>query len=99
MASISNVEISILTRRYMRSISSAHLSCPVMPTNTASRAIIAICAAIVEAVKEVPEGAPSSSLYLALHEQGCSLAQYEQIMGALVETGRLRKEGHLYFDA
>ena len=42
---------------------------------------------------------PASSLYLALQEVGCSLAQFEQIMAALVETGRLRKEGDVYFDA
>ena len=65
----------------------------------AQRAILAICTAIVEAVKESPEGAPAGSLYLALTEHGCTLAQFEQIMSALVETGLLRQEGHLYYYA
>ena len=30
------------------------------------------------------------SIYLALMEHGCSLAQFEQLMAALVEAGRLR---------
>jgi len=32
-------------------------------------------------------------------EHGCSLAQFEQIMTALVEAGRLYKRGNLYFAA
>ena len=70
-----------------------------MTKTEAQRALLAICTAIVEAVKESPEGAPAGSIYLALMEHGCSLAQFEQIMAALVEAGRLRKEGHLYFAA
>jgi hypothetical protein len=30
-------------------------------------------------------------------EFGCTLAQFETIMSVLVEAGKLRKEGHLYF--
>jgi hypothetical protein len=64
----------------------------------AQRAVLAIANAIVEAVREVePDGAPATSLYLAMMEFGCSLAQFEQLMSALVEAGKLRQEGHLYF--
>ena len=64
----------------------------------AQRAILAICAAIIETVKEAgPEGAPGTSLYLALMEHGCTLVQFQQIMDALVEAGKLRQEGHLYY--
>jgi len=40
---------------------------------------------------------PASSLYLALQEFGCSLAQFEQIMAALVETGgnKVRRGGSI----
>jgi hypothetical protein len=66
----------------------------------AQRALLAIATAIIEAVKEVePDGAPAGSIYLALMEHGCSLAQFEQIMSALVEAGKLRQEGHLYYAA
>jgi hypothetical protein len=66
----------------------------------ALRAIQAICAAIIEVVREVePDGAPATSLYLACMEHGCTLAQFEQIMGALVEAGQLRQEGHLDYTA
>ena len=64
----------------------------------AQRATLAICTAIIETVKEVePDGASGGSIYLALMEHGCTLAQFEQIMGALVEAGKLRQEGHLYY--
>jgi hypothetical protein len=43
------------------------------------------------------EGAPAGPIYAALMAQGCTLEQFEQLMGVLVETGRLRKQGHLYF--
>ena len=65
----------------------------------ATRAIIAICTAIVETVKESPGGAPATSIYLACMEFGCTLVQFEQVMSALVEAGRLRQEGHLYYFA
>ena len=64
----------------------------------ALRAIHAICTAIIEVVQEVgSEGAPSSSIYLTLMEQGITHAQYEQLMSALVVSGKLRQEGHLFF--
>ena len=66
----------------------------------AQRAILAIATAIIETVKEVePDGASGDSIYLALMKHGCTLAQFEQIMSALVEAGRLRQEGHLYYTA
>ncbi len=69
-----------------------------MTKEEALRAVTAIANAIVEAVKEVePDGAPASSIYLALMEHGCSFAQFQQIMDALVETGKLRQECYLYY--
>ena len=69
-----------------------------MTKEEALRAVTAIANAIVEEVKEVePDGAPASSIYLALMEHGCSFAQFQQIMDALVETGKLRQECYLYY--
>jgi len=66
----------------------------------AQRAILAIANAIIETVKEAsPDGAPATSLYLACMEFGCTLDQFNQVMGALVEAGKLRQEGYLYYAA
>jgi hypothetical protein len=64
----------------------------------AIRALHAIAEAIIEAVKEVaPDGAPASSIYLACMEHGATLDQFQQLMDALVDAGKLRQEGHLYY--
>ena len=70
-----------------------------MTKQEAMRALLAIASAIIETVRDCPEGAPSGPLYLAMMEKGCSLEQYEQLMAGLVDAGRLRKKGHLYFAA
>ena len=71
-----------------------------MTKEEALRAILAIADAIVEAVRSVePDGAPGGVIYLAMMEHGCSLDQFQQIMDALVEAGRLRQEGHFYYAA
>jgi hypothetical protein len=63
----------------------------------AIRALREIVEAIIETVREAgPDGAPASSIYMALAEHGCSLSKFEQIMGTLVEVGKLTKRGHLY---
>ena len=68
-------------------------------TDTA-KALLAICDAIIETVKDSGSlGAPAGPMYAALMAQGFSLEQYEAIMGALVKAGKLRKSGDLYFSA
>jgi hypothetical protein len=62
-----------------------------------ARAVRIVCGAIVDAVKEAGDlGAPGGVLYAVLQE-GLSLAQFEQLMSALVRTGKLRREGDLYY--
>jgi hypothetical protein len=59
--------------------------------------LIALANAIVDSVKAAgPEGAPGGVVYAALSAQGCSLAQFDFIMGALVHVGKLTKSGNLY---
>jgi hypothetical protein len=66
----------------------------------AVRLLCAVADALEQTVKEAgPDGAPAGPLYLACMEHGCTLGQFEGIMGALVDAGRLRKQGHLYFAA
>ncbi len=36
-------------------------------------------------------------MYAALMSQGCTLNQFESIMGALVRLGRVEKRGECYF--
>lgn len=54
--------------------------------------------AIVETIeKEGADGAPASSLYLALQQHGASLQTFEMMMNALVAAGRVRREGDCYY--
>lgn len=54
--------------------------------------------AIVDTVrKSGPTGASGGVLYAALMTHGCSLAQFEAIMSALVHIGKIRKSGQCYF--
>ena len=56
--------------------------------------------AIIETVKESgPMGAPGGILYAGLMAQGCSLNQFESIMGGLVRAGKLTKQGECYHAA
>jgi hypothetical protein len=62
------------------------------------KAVQLVCSAILEAVKAGGDhGAPGGVIYAALMTQGCTLEQYEGLMGALVRAGRLRRSGELYF--
>lgn len=69
-----------------------------MTKTEAIHALRTIADAIIEAVREAgAEGVSASVLYMALAEHGCSFAQFEQIMSALVQAGKLRTEGYRYF--
>lgn len=68
------------------------------PTEKQLAAIRAIAAAIVDSVKEAGAlGAPSGIVYAALSAHGCTLDQYQQFIGALVRTGKLRQSGDLLY--
>ncbi len=61
-------------------------------------ALKAICDAVIETVKAAgPLGAPGGHLYAALMAHGCTLEQFEKLMGALVAIKQLVKRGELYF--
>ena len=63
-----------------------------------AKALKLIVTSVVDTVRESGDmGAPSGPMYAALMSQGCTLNQYQSLMGALVRTGKLRQEGDLYF--
>ena len=54
--------------------------------------------AVVDAVKAGGAmGAPGGIIYAAMMARGCTLANYEAIMAALVRVGKIRRSGDLYF--
>lgn len=64
----------------------------------ALKALRAIAAGIVEVVaSEGHTGAPSGVIYAAMSVHGCTLQQFEGIMGGLVAAGFLRRDGVIYF--
>jgi hypothetical protein len=53
--------------------------------------------AILASVKAAgPLGATGGIIYAALMAHGCTLHQFEQIMGGMVRAGLLTQHGHLY---
>jgi hypothetical protein len=53
--------------------------------------------ALVETVREAgPLGAPGGVMYAALMTQGCTLEQFEGLMGTLLRIGVVRKHGDCY---
>ncbi len=56
--------------------------------------------AVLDAIKAAgPTGAPGGVLYAALMQQGCSLSQFQSLMGGLERAGKVRRDGELYFIA
>ncbi len=63
-----------------------------------ARALQLVVKAVLDAVKEMgPQGAPAGPLYAALMSQGCTLNQFQSLMGALERAGKVRRDGDLYF--
>lgn len=65
-------------------------------TEKLNRAALTMAAAIVAACEATPNGTPGGTLYAALMAQGCTLPQFERVMGALVGAGVLQKRGECY---
>lgn len=71
-----------------------------MLTDVQRAALAVIVTATIDAVKAAaPHGAPGGVLYAALMTQGCTLSQFESLMSALERTGKVRRDGDLYFPA
>lgn len=66
-------------------------------TDEQKQALKSIAMAIIDTVKKAGSlGAPSGVLYAALMAQGCTLSQYQKIMGGLVNAGYLSLQGDCY---
>jgi hypothetical protein len=62
-----------------------------------NNALMLVCNAIIETIKESgPLGVPGGILYAALMTQGCTFNQFTGIMGILVRSGKIRKQGDCY---
>jgi hypothetical protein len=62
------------------------------------KAVIAVIAAVFDTIKEMgPDGAPEGPLYAVLMGQGCTLGQFQSIVGILVRAGKVRQEGHVLY--
>lgn len=57
------------------------------------KALQSVAKAIIESCKTF---APGGVIYAALMAQGCTLNQFEQIMGQLVNAGMLTQDGDCY---
>jgi hypothetical protein len=66
-------------------------------TQQQSEALRLLAAAIIEAIDAGGSiGTPSGTLYAGLMAQGCTLAQYEQLMNGLERAGMVTREGQVY---
>ena len=62
----------------------------------AIRALLAMCEIIVECVEAAGDrGVPEGWLYAGMMQHGCTLSVFNDLIGALVTAGRIRKRGHL----
>ena len=62
-------------------------------------ALQSIVKSVVATINETPDGAPGGILYAALMHHGCTLNQFESLMGALVRLGKVTQRGDCYFPA
>ena len=65
----------------------------------ALKALLAIGQMIVDSIKEGDPndmGVPGGTLYAALMRHGCTLEQFNMMMGALVGAGKVTQHGQLY---
>jgi len=62
-----------------------------------AQALRQVAKAVIDTVKESGDlGAPGGIMYAAMMAQGCTLEQFEAIMGGLIRAGRLSKSGECY---
>jgi predicted transcriptional regulator len=58
--------------------------------------VLLVVKAVLETLAEVPEGAPSGTVYMALMSSlGLSHAAYQGLLGNLVGSGAITNSGHL----
>ena len=69
-----------------------------MNKEAAKAAIQRIARALIATVVEAgPQGAPSSAIFLAFQQGGCTAAQYETIVSTMCELGLIRRSAHTLY--
>ena len=69
-----------------------------MATTTQQQAINTVVRAVLETIQEMgTDGAPSGVLFAALQTQGCTLSQFQSLMGALERAGKVALRYDCYF--
>ena len=69
-----------------------------MATTTQQQAINAVVKAVLDTIHEMGEGgAPSGPFFAALQTQGCTLNQFQSLMGALERAGKVALKYDCYF--
>lgn len=58
-------------------------------------ALVQVVKLIADTIKETPGGVPSGTLYAGLMTAGCTLAQYESLVGILVNAGVVKNSNNL----
>ena len=68
-----------------------------MTKQEALEALRATAFAVLDTVKESPEGAPAGPMFLAFQAHGLSLETFEAITGALVSAGKIKRLGDVFY--
>ena len=69
-----------------------------MATTTQQSALNTVVKAVLETIREMgKDGAPSGVLFAALQTQGCTLNQFQSLMGALERAGKVALKYDCYF--
>lgn len=67
-------------------------------TKTNVNVIAQVLSAMLETIQEMgKDGLPEGPLYAALMGKGCSLNQFNSLVGILVKAGRVRKDGNFLY--
>lgn len=66
-------------------------------TDQQARVLKIVANAIVEILKEFPHGAPSGLVFAALQQHGCTIGQYQGLIGGMKIAGMIKQDGDLLF--
>jgi len=65
---------------------------------TQQQQVLAVINAVYETIKDMgKDGAPSGILYAGLMAKGCSLNQYNSLIGLLIKAGKVRQAGDVLY--
>lgn len=69
-----------------------------MEKQSAAKALLGILDGMLDTIKSAGDlGCPEGPMYAAMMHYGCSLSQFQSLIGILVKSGKVRKSGNLLF--